>query len=80
MAQPFGFTDTQYSSHVYRLQKAIYGLRQSPRAWYHKLRETLLAVGFETLSSDPSLFIFKHSNNIVFLLVYVDDIVLISNN
>jgi Reverse transcriptase (RNA-dependent DNA polymerase) len=80
MSQPLGFHDQQFPSHVCRLHKALYGLKQSPRAWYQKFRNTLLAFGFCTSSSDPSLFIFRHENNTVYLLVYVDDIVLTGNN
>jgi Reverse transcriptase (RNA-dependent DNA polymerase) len=76
MSQAPSFTDTQYPDHVCRLHKALYGLRQSPRAWYHKLKETLLHIGFKSSKSDPSLFLFKQSHDIVFLLVYVDDIIL----
>jgi Reverse transcriptase (RNA-dependent DNA polymerase) len=80
MSQPPGFHDQQFPSHVCRLYKALYGLKQSPRAWYQKLRTTLLAFGFFTSCSDPSLFVYRHDNNTVYLLVYVDDIVLTGNN
>jgi Reverse transcriptase (RNA-dependent DNA polymerase) len=80
MSQPPGFQDQTYPSHVCKLHKALYGLKQSSRAWYHKLRETLINFGFSTSISDPSLFIFRHETNTPYLLVYVDDIVLIDNN
>jgi Reverse transcriptase (RNA-dependent DNA polymerase) len=80
MSQPPGFLDAEAPTHVCWLNKVIYGLCQSPRAWYHKLRETLLEIGFHTSSSDPSLFIFRHGNNLAFLLVYVDDIILTDTN
>jgi Reverse transcriptase (RNA-dependent DNA polymerase)/gag-polypeptide of LTR copia-type/GAG-pre-integrase domain len=80
MSQPPGFHDQQFPSHVCRLHKALYGLKQSPRAWYQKLRTTLLAFGFCTSCSDPSLFVYRHDNHTMYLLVYVDDIVLTGNN
>jgi Reverse transcriptase (RNA-dependent DNA polymerase) len=80
MSQPPGFTDTRYLDHVCHLYKALYGLQQSPRAWYHKLKETLLHIGFKSSTSYPSLFLFKQSHDTVFLLVYVDDIILTGNN
>jgi Reverse transcriptase (RNA-dependent DNA polymerase) len=80
MTQPPGFIDKTNPTHVCRLQKALYGLRQSPRAWYHKLKDMLLAFGFHSSTSDPSLFIFRRTSDIVFLLVYVDDIILTGNN
>jgi Reverse transcriptase (RNA-dependent DNA polymerase) len=80
MSQPPGFVDSTYPSHMCHLNKALYGMRQSPRAWYHKLRETLLQLGFQPCTSDPSLFIYQHGSTIAFLMVYVDDIVLTDNN
>jgi Reverse transcriptase (RNA-dependent DNA polymerase) len=80
MSQPPGFIDIQHPTHVYRLNKALYGLRQSPRAWYHKLRDFLLQLGFVTSTSDPSLFIYRRDSTITFLLVYVNDIVLTGSN
>jgi Reverse transcriptase (RNA-dependent DNA polymerase) len=49
MSQPPDFTDSNYPTHVCKLHKALYGLRQSPRAWYHKLRDMLLQLGFKPL-------------------------------
>ncbi|KAI9187285.1 hypothetical protein LWI28_026380 [Acer negundo] len=42
MVQPLGFADSTYPSHVCRLKKVIYGLKQVPRAWYNELRQFLL--------------------------------------
>jgi Reverse transcriptase (RNA-dependent DNA polymerase) len=75
MSQPSCFLDPESPTHVYRLNKIIYRLRQSPHAWYHELTETLIELEFHTSSSDPSLFIFQHGCNLAFLLVYVDDII-----
>jgi Reverse transcriptase (RNA-dependent DNA polymerase) len=80
MTQPPGFQDPSNPTHVCKLHKAIYRLRQSPRAWYHKLRDTLLEIGFHSSTSDPSLFIFRHKTHVAFLLDYVDDIILTGNN
>ncbi|KAJ6090447.1 hypothetical protein N7486_009262 [Penicillium sp. IBT 16267x] len=56
------------------LQKTLYGLKQSPREWFNLIRDVLLAEGFTQGTSDHCLFI-KHD---VFLLVYVDDILVLS--
>jgi Reverse transcriptase (RNA-dependent DNA polymerase) len=80
MSQPPDFTDQSFPTHVCKLHKALYGLRQSPRAWYHKLRDTLIQLGFQTSASDPSLFIYHNGDALAYLLVYVDDIVLTGNN
>lgn len=60
----------------------IYGLKQTPRAWFDKLKSTLLQIGFIGSRCDPSLFIYKKNGVTVYLLVYVDDIILtgISNS
>jgi hypothetical protein len=41
--QPPGFEDDRYPDHVYKLSKVLYGLKQSPRAWYECLRDFLLS-------------------------------------
>ncbi|XP_033134130.1 uncharacterized protein LOC103837662 isoform X1 [Brassica rapa] len=74
MCQPPGFTDSDRPSHVCRLRKAIYGLKQAPRAWYSELKSFLLSVGFQNSLADTSLFILRHEGKFVYLLVYVDDI------
>ncbi|KAI0527444.1 hypothetical protein KFK09_003045 [Dendrobium nobile] len=80
MKQPKGFEDSNHPNHVCKLQKSIYGLRQSPRQWFHKLTSFLQTLGFEFSRADPSLLIF-HKNNIhLFVLIYVDDILITGNN
>lgn len=80
MAQPPGFLDRDNPTHVCKLRKAIYGLKQAPRAWYHELRQFLVASGFTNSHADTSLFVFNTSGNLVYLLVYVDDIIIIGCN
>jgi histone deacetylase 1/2 len=58
------------------LQRALYGLKQSPRAWYARLSDKLHQLGFVASTADTSLFIFAHAGVVVYMLVYVDDIVL----
>ena len=80
MAQPLGFVDFDHPSYVCKLHKAIYGLKQASQAWYHKLRQFLLAFGFKNSHSDTSLFVLHSNHHTLYLLVYVDDIILTSNN
>ena len=80
MAQPPSFVDSDHPSYVCKLHKAIYGLKQAPRAWYHKLRQFLLTSGFKNSHSDTSLFVFRSSNHVLYLLIYVDDIILTGNS
>ena len=58
MAQSQGMRNAEYPHHVRRLQKAIHGLKQAPRAWYHELCNFLLSLGFVTSRADSSLFFF----------------------
>ncbi|CAI7778239.1 unnamed protein product, partial [Closterium sp. NIES-53] len=76
MKQPEGYDDG--SGRVCRLNKAIYGLKQAPRCWYARLVEALEALGFKVSGCDESLFMTEGEEEKVFLLVYVDDILLFS--
>jgi hypothetical protein len=76
MEQPRGFIDPQFPSHVCRLRKSLYGLKQAPRAWFTRLSQTLLELGFVSSSVDSSLFMFLHGNVHLYLLIYVDDILI----
>jgi hypothetical protein len=61
---------------VFKLQRCIYGLKQSPRAWYARLSDHLSQLGFIPSKADTSLFIFWRNGVQIFMLVYVDDIVI----
>ena len=65
---------------VCRLHKAIYGLKQSPRAWYAKLSSVLEAPGFVRSNADSSLFTRKGSAGILVVLIYVDDLIITGEN
>jgi hypothetical protein len=80
MAQPPGFHDLDKPEFVCKLRKAIYGLKQAPRAWYHELRNFLHASGFSNSLADTSLFIFHQQSHLIYLLVYVDDIIVTGDN
>jgi len=79
MAQPPGFIHSSYPHHVCKLQKAIYGLKQAPRAWYSRLSGKLLQLGFVGSKADSSLFIYRTAAITMFLLIYVDDIIIVSS-
>jgi len=54
MKQPPGFVDPTLPSHVCRLHKSLYDLKQAPRAWYTHLRDFLLSIGFLAFKVDTS--------------------------
>jgi hypothetical protein len=76
MEQPPGFIDKEHPDMVCKLHKAIYGLKQAPRAWFTRLSNFLLELGFKGSLVDTSLFIYVHGNIQIYMLVYVDDILI----
>ncbi|RZC16945.1 Retrovirus-related Pol polyprotein from transposon RE1 [Glycine soja] len=80
MIQPPGFVNKNFPDHVCRLKKALYGLKQAPRAWYTELRVFLLSLGFVNSTADASLFIYQKPEVTLYLLVYVDDIIITGNS
>jgi len=75
MEQPSGYI-AQGETKVCRLKKAIYGLKQSPRAWFENFSLTISGIDFRRCHSDHSIFIRYTRSGIVILTVYVDDILL----
>ncbi|GJV39771.1 reverse transcriptase domain-containing protein [Tanacetum coccineum] len=59
VCQPPGFEDPQFPDKVYKVEKALYGLHQAPRAWYETLSTYLLENGFRRGIIDKTLFIKK---------------------
>lgn len=78
--QPPGFEDPNRPNHVCKLDKALYGLKQAPRAWYSRLSERLIQLGFKASKADASLFFFSKGCITMFVLVYVDDIIVASSS
>ncbi|CAL9027027.1 unnamed protein product [Prunus brigantina] len=76
MTQPPGFVDPARPHYVCKLHKALYGLKQAPRAWFHRISTFLISFGFIQSRADASLFIYHHGTHQLYLLLYVDDIVL----
>ncbi|GJT29622.1 putative ribonuclease H-like domain-containing protein [Tanacetum coccineum] len=75
VCQPPGFEDPQFPDKVYKVEKALYGLHQAPRAWYKTLSTYLLENGFRRGTIDKTLFIKKDKDDILLVQVYVDDII-----
>ncbi|CAL8119652.1 unnamed protein product [Prunus armeniaca] len=80
MTQPQGFIELSRPSHVCKLNKAIYGLKHAPRVWFHRMTCFLLSVGFVQSLADSSLFVHQFGSHTIYFLLYVDDIVITSND
>jgi hypothetical protein len=79
-SQSTGFADPAHPDLVCRLKKSLYGLKQAPCAWYSRFASFLLSLGFAEAKSDTSLFVFRHGSDTVYLLLYVDGIILIASS
>ncbi|GJT29958.1 putative ribonuclease H-like domain-containing protein [Tanacetum coccineum] len=75
VCQPLGFEDPYFPNRVYKVEKALYGLHQAPRAWYETLSTYLLDNGFQRGKIDKTLFIRRDKGNILLVQVYADDII-----
>ncbi|CAM8928612.1 unnamed protein product [Rhodiola kirilowii] len=81
MTQPIGFEDSSKPNHVCLLKKSIYDLKQSPRQWNIKFNECMLSLGFYRSKYDTCLYLKRpKSGLILYLLLYVDDILIMSNS
>ncbi|CAM8930881.1 unnamed protein product [Rhodiola kirilowii] len=78
MCQPEGFVDKMKPDHVCLLRKSIYGLKQSPRQWNKKFDSCMLDLGFLRSKYDTCLYLKRVKNATLFVLLYVDDLLLIS--
>ena len=80
MSQPPGYVDPTNPSHVCLLHKAVYGLKPAPMAWFESFTTQLFHLGFISSSADSNLFILHHGSCVVYLLLYVDDIIVTRND
>nr|GFC35561.1 putative ribonuclease H-like domain-containing protein [Tanacetum cinerariifolium] len=72
--------DPVFPAKVYKVEKAMYGLHQAPRAWYGTLSKYLLMNGFQRGTIDQTLFIRRQRGHFILVQVYVDDITFGSSN
>ncbi|GKB58857.1 putative ribonuclease H-like domain-containing protein [Tanacetum coccineum] len=82
VCQPPGFEDPNFPERVYKVEKALYGLHQAPRAWYETFNCPILCkyvfvgpIGFQRGKIDKTLFIRRDKCDILLVQVYVDDII-----
>ncbi|GJU59780.1 putative ribonuclease H-like domain-containing protein [Tanacetum coccineum] len=77
VCQPPGFEDPYFPDRVYKVEKALYGLHQAPRAWYETLSTYLLDNEFQRGKFEKNLFIKRHKGGILLVQVYVDDTIFV---
>ena len=65
---------------VFKLRKALYGLKESAKCWHDHFSGFLLDIGFRQSENDSCLYIKKYHNHFVYLIVYVDDIIVASES
>nr|GEU47526.1 hypothetical protein [Tanacetum cinerariifolium] len=80
VAQSDGFVNPDHPEKVYRLRKALYVLKQAPRAWYDELSKFLISKGFTKGTIDPTLITIRYGDDILLVQIYVDDILFGSIN
>lgn len=77
MRQPHGFEE---GKKVCRLNKSIYGLKQASRVWNDRFNQFVTRIGFRACENDSCLYFRNKTKNKVFLLLYVDDIIIMSTD
>lgn len=79
--QPEGYVQKKEEHKVLKLRKALFGLKQAPRAWYNKIESFFIRNGFEKCSHEHTLFL-KHEDEGKCLIIslYVDDLIYTGNN
>ncbi|GJS95510.1 ribonuclease H-like domain, reverse transcriptase, RNA-dependent DNA polymerase [Tanacetum coccineum] len=76
VTQPEGFIKRQDNGKVYRLIKALYGLRQAPRAWNIKLDNTLKSLDFKKCALEQAIYTKTSKDSTLLIGVYVDDLII----
>ena len=74
------FINEENPNHVVKLKKALYGLKQAPRQWNKKLHKYLIKIGYAQLKSDNAIYIYNQNSYLIFIGVYVDDLLITGNN
>jgi hypothetical protein len=75
MRHPPRYEDKSYPNYICKLDKALY----APRAWFTKLSKKLFDIGFRGSKADTSLFYYSKGDLSMCILVYVDDIIVVSS-
>jgi hypothetical protein len=80
MTQPEGFVDPKNVGKICKLHRSIYGLKQASRSWNIRFDEVVKGFGFIKNEDEPCVYKKASGSALVFLVLYVDDILLIGND
>ena len=80
MQQPEGFVAYRNDNLVCKLQKSIYGLKQASRGWNIRFDQAVKSFGFTQNLDEPCIYKKSQGKVVAFLVLYVDDILLIGND
>jgi hypothetical protein len=69
------FKNLKYPDRVYKLSKALYGIKQASQAWYARLKTFFLEHGYVMRSVDKTIFTLNHGTDFLLVQIYVDDII-----
>eukprot|EP00253_Pinus_taeda_P024916 PITA_24916 len=80
MKQPEGFAVKGKKELVCKLNKSLYGLKQSPRMWYQKFDTFIRGLGFTRSKADHCVYFKIIGDRVIYLVLYVDDMLLVGND
>ncbi|GJZ69291.1 retrotransposon protein, putative, ty1-copia subclass, partial [Tanacetum coccineum] len=80
MEQPEGFVNPKYPKRVCKLKRSIYGLKQASRQWNKRFDDEIKKFGFTQNADEPCVYLKASGSNVTFLILYVDDILIMGNN
>ena len=80
MTQPPGFRANGHEQFVCRLNRSLYGLKQSPYAWYNRIDAALRRIGLRCSTSDPNMYYMHQDGETLILMLYVDDLFITGSN
>ncbi|GJV90732.1 retrotransposon protein, putative, ty1-copia subclass [Tanacetum coccineum] len=80
MVQPEGFGDLKHPNKVCKLQRSIYGLKQASKSWNKRFDVDIKKISFTQNPNEPCVYLKASRSSVAFLILYVDDILLMGNN
>ncbi|GKE91633.1 retrotransposon protein, putative, ty1-copia subclass [Tanacetum coccineum] len=80
MEQPEGFFNPKYPNRVCKLKRSIYGLKQASMQWNKHFDDEIKKFGFSQNADEPCVYLKASGSNVTFLILYVDDILIMGNS